>query len=981
MLLPSVVALLGLLAQQVRPLPSDPWHLLRDVLDAVEGDSTTPLRDRLSGATAGSSYERMALLGLGSIARLTYQYDRADSLLARAGAPGADDLLADLARMELGASLAVRARFRDASDAYSRAVAGAARRGDSLAMAAALLGLAGARARLAPNEYPVLLDRAARLTGGSLHLEANLKCQRAVLLSRRGHPNGLGLAAEGARLAWSVRDARQEARCWHAMAQAYIARGNMEGADTTLGRATALYRRARDGAGVASVFQWRGYFYILLNRHGEARLRVVRALAEGERAQAMSVVGYAMLNMGTILLAGGDRVAAGEYFSRASALFSDQGDTGGLITARNMWGNLARAAGDVGTAREQYASVLDWAERESNLQAQLGTHQRLGTLAHMEGRWEEAERQYATALTLARANGMTGWEASLKYDLGRLALARGNLGKAERELTSFLAGLSPDQHLMRHDTRALLAEAHARGGDLDRGETELLAAADELDGWRASLSEREMRARALESDAGVDPDLGVASVIAALARGGKVASAFRLAERRRARELTDQLYRAQAAQLASTPGTRRLGPAAVVADPIQLLPDDEAALLQYVTGRGGEPTTLFVASRGGLVAHELPPIDSLQAELGRFGTVIEGGGDARPLGRSLGVALLHAAVAALGPRVTRLWIVPDDILTRVPFDALVLEDGRYAVERFAIGQVPSASTLEALRSRAVDRRPVRILALGDPEFAEPADSVEESDPATPVYRSAFDAGGGLPRLPASAGEARRVARFAEAAELRLRGDASEAYLRAAPLDSFRVLHFATHALVNEEAMTRTALALAPGQGEDGFVGPGDIVALSLAADLVVLSACRTAGGVVLRGEGIQGLTAPLLEAGARSVVATGWRIADQRVGRLVDSFYQSLAAGNAVADALRAAKLEAMRRGAPAAEWAAFVAVGDPMVRVPLVAAPGLVVRRSWMAAGAAALLLLVLYGWTLKRRGAAAVRVPSSRTARTDQM
>ncbi|MGH7536669.1 MAG: CHAT domain-containing protein [Gemmatimonadales bacterium] len=74
---------------------------------------------------------------------------------------------------------------------------------------------------------------------------------------------------------------------------------------------------------------------------------------------------------------------------------------------------------------------------------------------------------------------------------------------------------------------------------------------------------------------------------------------------------------------------------------------------------------------------------------------------------------------------------------------------------------------------------------------------------------------------------------------------------------------------------RTALALTPGQGEDGFVTPGELAGLRLDADLVVLSACRTAGGVVVDGEGVQGLTAPLLAAGARSVVATSWQVGDQ----------------------------------------------------------------------------------------------------------
>ena len=79
-----------------------------------------------------------------------------------------------------------------------------------------------------------------------------------------------------------------------------------------------------------------------------------------------------------------------------------------------------------------------------------------------------------------------------------------------------------------------------------------------------------------------------------------------------------------------------------------------------------------------------------------------------------------------------------------------------------------------------------------------------------------------------------------------------------------------------------------------------------------------------------GLTSPFLKAGARSVVATGWRIRDQAAVAFVRSFYDALAQGLPIADALRAAKLDALGRGAGPSEWAVFTAVGDPLVRVPL---------------------------------------------------
>jgi CHAT domain-containing protein len=175
-----------------------------------------------------------------------------------------------------------------------------------------------------------------------------------------------------------------------------------------------------------------------------------------------------------------------------------------------------------------------------------------------------------------------------------------------------------------------------------------------------------------------------------------------------------------------------------------------------------------------------------------------------------------------------------------------------------------------------------------------------------------------------------------------------------------VLHFATHALADDHSLARTALVLAPGAGDDGLVGPGDLAAAELNADLVVLSACRSAGGVLVTGEGIQGLTAPLLAAGARAVVASQWRIGDRSTVRLMEGFYRALAGGLPAGEALRAAKLEAVRQRVPASDWAAFTLVGDPLVLVPLQRP-----RRGWTyeIAGAALILAALAYGWRIRKR------------------
>src|SRR5581483_10221980 len=113
-------------------------------------------------------------------------------------------------------------------------------------------------------------------------------------------------------------------------------------------------------------------------------------------------------------------------------------------------------------------------------------------------------------------------------------------------------------------------------------------------------------------------------------------------------------------------------------------------------------------------------------------------------------------------------------------------------------------------------------------------------------------------LPGSADEAKMVARFGTRSTLRLGDSASAAYFRHAGLTQFEVIHLATHAVVDDHAVTRTGLALAARPGESGFVTPADLTAQRLGGSIVVMSACRAAGGVITTGEGIRGLTAPLL---------------------------------------------------------------------------------------------------------------------------
>jgi CHAT domain-containing protein len=328
-------------------------------------------------------------------------------------------------------------------------------------------------------------------------------------------------------------------------------------------------------------------------------------------------------------------------------------------------------------------------------------------------------------------------------------------------------------------------------------------------------------------------------------------------------------------------------------------------------------------------------------------------------------------IGLLPPGVRNLMIVPDGPLHHVPFEVLESRGGPI-ITRYAVSLLPSATVGARLWQRPPSSAPAEVLAFGDPEFgAEPPSGSEAA-----AFRAAFARSGGLPRLRHSGDEVKRIGRYAAHATVLRDRQASEAFLRSNRLDRFRIVHFATHALVDERSSARSALALAPGNGEDGFVSAADLAGLDLRADLVVLSACRTAEGQVINGEGIQGLTAPLLEAGARTTVATRWPVSDDQTLEIVEAMYRGLADGMTVGAALQAAKLDAFNRGVPPAEWAAFVLVGDASVLIPL-SRPG--IAGIWWVLGA--VLLVAAYGaLTVKRRSAERRSPAAARSARTHQ-
>jgi len=310
----------------------------------------------------------------------------------------------------------------------------------------------------------------------------------------------------------------------------------------------------------------------------------------------------------------------------------------------------------------------------------------------------------------------------------------------------------------------------------------------------------------------------------------------------------------------------------------------------------------------------------------------------------------------------RLVIVADGALQRVSFAALPLpragaQPQRRLIDDHEIIYEPSASVLALQRTELGNRQSARqaVAILADPVFAKddlrvtaalrlinpPRNDQNSNGSAGPaiatprreVSRALEDIGlERFSRLDSSATEAQTIADIAKLAgkgkvRTAVDFDASRETATSSELSEYRIVHFATHAVVNYEHPDLSGIVLSmvdrKGQPQEGYLRLHDVYNLNLPADLVVLSACQTGVGKEIKGEGLIALTRGFMYAGAQRVVASLWKVDDAATAQLMAEFYkQILTKGQRPAAALRAAQLQLAKRRSPV-DWAGFVLQGE----------------------------------------------------------
>jgi CHAT domain-containing protein len=250
-----------------------------------------------------------------------------------------------------------------------------------------------------------------------------------------------------------------------------------------------------------------------------------------------------------------------------------------------------------------------------------------------------------------------------------------------------------------------------------------------------------------------------------------------------------------------------------------------------------------------------------------------------------------------------------------------------------------------------------LLAVGNPMTrAEPSAAEREFDMQELAY---------LKPLAHTGAEIQRVTSMFGRHGRRLEGiHATENELEKADLSTVQVLHFATHGLIDEDSPGRSGLALtATPPDHDGILQTREVFKLRLKAALVTLSACRTALGKEVSGEGLVGLARAFFYAGANAVMASLWNVNDASAVRWMEDFYRELRAGRPIDDAARSAKLGFLRENGALRHpyyWAPFIVTGDASVAF----APEAGSTRAWTAAAGMLVALLSTASVIVRRKG-----------------
>jgi CHAT domain-containing protein/Tfp pilus assembly protein PilF len=696
-------------------------------------------------------------------------------------------------------------------------------------------------------------------------------------------------------------------------------------------------------------------------------LAIKEKLAPGSLAVAAS-----LNNLGIVADDRGDLAAEEDFYRKALAIYEKLA-SGSLDVAMslNNLGDVAIDRGDLAAAEDFYRKAL--ATREKLAPGSLDVADSLNDLGHIANRRADlsaAEALYRKALAIyERLSPGSTLEAAAFHDLGTISRKIGRRADAADFFRRAIAALESQKRKLG-GSEEVKAGFAAKYNDYYRDYIEVLLELNQT-GEAFHTLERS-RARSLLSML-AERDLVFSSDIPAeLERQRKLTDAdydgaqgsIAKLNPQKDREEIDQLLahlrevREKQADIAESirKASPRLAslqyPQPFDLESVRKSLDPGTVLLSYSVGK--EKAFLFVVlpagsgKASGLSVFTLPIGEEiLRQRVEAFRNLLQrkkGGARATSAQLASEGASLYADLVKPAEKLIaaadRVLVCPDGPLHTLPFGALGrgTQRGRpsYFVEWKPLHTVVSATVyaeIKKSRREGPAASPgVELAAFGDPKY--PAASREKAEEmGSPEVRSAVRRGYGLEPLPNTREEVEKIASlYAPGAVKYLGEEATEERAKAIGKDT-RYIHFACHGLLDERFPLDSSLALTipekPAEGQDnGLLQAWEIFEkVRIDADLVTLSACETGLGKEMGGEGLVGLTRAFQYAGARSVLASLWSVADESTAELMKRFYGYLKSGKNKDEALRQAQLDLIKdpsaRYSHPFHWAAFELIGD----------------------------------------------------------
>jgi CHAT domain-containing protein len=742
---------------------------------------------------------------------------------------------------------------------------------------------------------------------------------------------------------------------------------------------------------IAALLNNIGYLYATLGDTALAMDYYEQALPIRKETYDVSGEGSTLLNIGHIYTKIGKPRDALIYYEKArqttKLLQSEWGEAYCLLYA----GQAYVALDDRQQALTQYVVALDSFRKFNDPQAEATVLDEIAAIFAAQGKAQAARENYDRALAIWRTVRDPHGEAAALYGLAQLERSQGNFATAHIRAVEAIKVVEGLRTKVIHQTlKASYLSTVRDYYDLDIEVLMQLHRQHPSEGYdkRACEISEQGRARSfLESLAEIGKEIREGVDVALLERErtllgqieAKSQKQIKLNSEKQAEEqiktVEKELGLLVARHKELQEEIRAKSPAyAALTQPQPLslkeiqqqVLDPDTLLLEYALGE--ERSYLWLVSQTAIESFELPKRSVIEASAKKVYAMISTRElDGKESGErfwqeitTLSKMILSPIEAKLAEK--RLLIVAEGALQYVPFAALPIEGGDHRqrvrgvgsrrailLEKHEIIALPSASVMAVLRRELQTRKQPekRIAVFADPVYSREDERLtfansRSPDSGAPVHNRSlarairdWSAAGGrwnLYRLKDSEREAEEIQTMVnpEASRFALGFQASLANVIKSDLSKYRIIHFATHGLFNNEHPDLSGIVLSlineKGEAQDGFLRLNDVYNLKLSADLVVLSACETALGSNIRGEGIVGLTRGFMYAGTARVMASLWKVDDQQTAELMKRFYKRLLKENfPPSKALRLAQLEMWQRERKSSpyHWAAFVLQGE----------------------------------------------------------